>query len=99
MHALELNIDDPFELSSDSNSKTDKEKLRERATEVLLKVPEVEEIYIREEAAASFHLLEDRIGYNQLLHKERYAQTRCPETGNGAQLKYPDEVEILLPGA
>ncbi len=49
-------------LLSDSNSKTDKEKLREWATEVLSEIPEVEEIYTREEAAASFHLLEDRIG-------------------------------------
>ncbi len=58
-------------LLSDSNSKTDKEKLRERATEVLSKVPEVEEIYTREEAAASFHLLEDRIGDLLVLGTEK----------------------------
>ncbi len=49
-------------LLSDNSSKTDKKKLRERAAAVLLTVPEVEEIYTREEAATSFHLLEDRIG-------------------------------------
>ncbi len=49
-------------LLSDGSSETDREKLRERATEVLSNVPGVEEIYAREQAAASFHLLEDRIG-------------------------------------
>lgn len=49
-------------LLSDGSAETDREKLRERATEVLSEVPEIEEIYSREEAAASFHLREDRIG-------------------------------------
>jgi phosphonoacetate hydrolase len=58
-------------LLSDSGSKTAKEKLRERAVEVLLKVPEVEEIYTREEAAASFHLHQDRIGDLLVLGTEK----------------------------
>ena len=49
-------------LMPDGSSEKDIDKLRKRAIEALSELPEIEEIYPREEAAVNFHLLGDRIG-------------------------------------